>query len=572
METHELEIKCLDCDCVGFVRKVNNEVVLVPSEEKILFDYHQPQKLGLAKHGFATLRQRLTYLLLGTLFWQTIILIANFESVKNLAPLETFKTKTCARNFKTCLLNFPYGTCYESFSTCMRDTGEFVYPTKVVLPEARERADDDFYTNDEQDVNLKRCKRYNYYDLKICEQLCSKINEEDVGLCRQICESHLSDNGEMDEICPFEKLCAAGCPCSYFQCEHVDVKKIPLVWYYSENDALFELTTDADIPSTSIGRASFDASVDPRSLKLKKGRNYLVDAEFNTFILGDDELVDIGVESQAFLSRYGVTNRLIFNGKSTSIAAVFQDDFYFCSTIKYPNYCFFFDPLTRGRKKILEARGRIKSRDYDTRRHAFVFDGKLNILSVDSLLSHNIQLQRMESRERDWSESYYEDPLWEKEFRNDSHGVEIGMQITQLPYETVINDFLPIPDRKGVLFVATFRWREFEFGSDQTFVNKNPGPYFNTHSNFSFTKAKYFIIVYRLAAGRFVRMDRMETNFAYSSVRNPFYKDINAFEHFGEIMIYANSEEDIFRLNFESGDEKTHLERIETPELHFMGV
>ncbi|CAG5079487.1 Oidioi.mRNA.OKI2018_I69.PAR.g9264.t1.cds [Oikopleura dioica] len=392
----------------------------------------------------------------------------------------------------------------------MRETGQFRFPAQIVSYKTRENIDDDFYTKDEQDVNLKKCKRYNFYDLKICEQLCSKIHKEDVALCRQICRSHLSEKGEINEICPFEKLCPAGCPCIYYQCEHVDTNQVPLAWYYQGNDPLFDAikTTNDETASTTMDQVMFDpsepaprlrqvfsrlASVDPKTLKLKqiyervlfykfwynhfykitpeclksyrpdfilsldynpiialylKGRNYLVDPEFNTNMINDEKealLIDLGVESEAMLSRYGVTNRLMFNGKGSSVAAVFDDHFYFCSTIKYRNYCFYFDPLTRGRKRILEARGRIKSREHDTRKHAFVFNEKLNILSVDSIASHNIQLQRMERRYRDWTVSYYEDPLWEKEFRNDSHGEIVGSQITQLPFDTVINDFYPIP-------------------------------------------------------------------------------------------------------------------------------
>ena len=51
----------------------------------------------------------------------------------------------------------------------------------------------------------------------------------------------MSDAGESDGVCPFEKTCPLGCPCPFFECESVDTREITFGWYYNETDALFEL-------------------------------------------------------------------------------------------------------------------------------------------------------------------------------------------------------------------------------------------------------------------------------------------------------------------------------------------
>lgn len=44
-----LILKCLDCECVGFVRIIKNEGVLVPSKEKKVQNYRQTKKFALKK-------------------------------------------------------------------------------------------------------------------------------------------------------------------------------------------------------------------------------------------------------------------------------------------------------------------------------------------------------------------------------------------------------------------------------------------------------------------------------------------------------------------------------------------
>jgi hypothetical protein len=184
----------------------------------------------------------------------TIVLVANYAGLQELRTEYTFKTLNCGRNFKQCLLEFPYNECYSAFSICMQDNTEFVFPAKMEVIEKTEQISSDVFTENEQNVNLKRCKRLNFYgkkinsakldnfkDLRICQDFCSKTHENDRIICVDLCRQLMSDEGESKDICPFEKRCLFGCPCKFYICEHVDPKKFPLVWYHNKTDPMFEL-------------------------------------------------------------------------------------------------------------------------------------------------------------------------------------------------------------------------------------------------------------------------------------------------------------------------------------------
>ena len=87
---------------------------------------------------------------------------------------------------------------------------------------------------------------------------------------------------------------------------------------------------------------------------------------------------------------------------------------------------------------------------------------------------------------------------------------------------------MPRKDRKGVLFVATFRHREFE--RKRKFWRENCSICYDDFA--IWTKANYFIILYRYSHGRFLQISRMETDFKYETktsrhnLKMPIYKDL----------------------------------------------
>ncbi|CAG5110271.1 Oidioi.mRNA.OKI2018_I69.chr2.g4686.t1.cds [Oikopleura dioica] len=260
-----------------------------------------------------------------------------------------------------------------------------------------------------------------------------------------------------------------------------------------------------------------------------------------------------------------------------SVAAVFNDKFWFCGSMLYPDKCYFINPDQKGAKTVIEAKGRILTRSISPLssnygRHSFVSNNKLNILQPNPQI-RTVDLSTMnEDPDDDWDSWRYEDPLWEYEFRNESFVKEYfstGMFSMEslLPYDTFMNDFYPIPDRKGVLFVAVFRYREFDekpfkpAGCKQCPIvpRKN------------WTKAEYFIILYRYVFGRFIRLSRMETNFRYESklrgfdLKTPIFKDVSALESDGDIILLSNSESEYFKLIFDEETKETELEGFEIP-------
>jgi DNA-binding Xre family transcriptional regulator len=48
----------------------------------------------------------------------------------------------------------------------MQDNTDFVFPAKMEVIEKTEQISSDVFTENEQNVNLKRCKRLNFYGKK----------------------------------------------------------------------------------------------------------------------------------------------------------------------------------------------------------------------------------------------------------------------------------------------------------------------------------------------------------------------------------------------------------------------
>ncbi|CAG5110270.1 Oidioi.mRNA.OKI2018_I69.chr2.g4685.t1.cds [Oikopleura dioica] len=108
----EEKVKCMGCHCTGVLRQHNGNTILFPKRGKILYQFDAVGKYDLKPHGFETLRQRYTYLVLGFIFWQSIILATNFAGLEKLGPKYTFKTLSCGRNYKQCMMEFSYNECY----------------------------------------------------------------------------------------------------------------------------------------------------------------------------------------------------------------------------------------------------------------------------------------------------------------------------------------------------------------------------------------------------------------------------------------------------------------------------
>ena len=88
MQSISVKATCANCQCKGKLFKRKKRVILIPTA-KILFQGAEEEKEAnseryekgfLAPHGFATAKQVINFLFWGSLFWVTIMLLANYVS------------------------------------------------------------------------------------------------------------------------------------------------------------------------------------------------------------------------------------------------------------------------------------------------------------------------------------------------------------------------------------------------------------------------------------------------------------------------------------------------------------
>ena len=88
-----LNLKCLDCHCIGVLNQKKGKVYLFPEEvlstrsintkqhhleKKKTWKKKVTAKLKNSDHGFSTMSQKNTYVVLGSIFWITIMLVGKY--------------------------------------------------------------------------------------------------------------------------------------------------------------------------------------------------------------------------------------------------------------------------------------------------------------------------------------------------------------------------------------------------------------------------------------------------------------------------------------------------------------
>ena len=83
----DIQVTCENCKCKGklFKRNQFGGVILVPTDsfEEQKEDSEKYEKGYFAPHGFATKSQMTNFIFWGTLFWVTVMLLANYISLIN---------------------------------------------------------------------------------------------------------------------------------------------------------------------------------------------------------------------------------------------------------------------------------------------------------------------------------------------------------------------------------------------------------------------------------------------------------------------------------------------------------
>ena len=81
------------------------------------------------------------------------------------------------------------------------------------------------YTEEDNELNLRRCQKKKFYDTKICRHLCSSTlvlkttRTKLFSPCESICFELTRSFDSAGEVCPYEKYCKNGCPCPFYKCE-----------------------------------------------------------------------------------------------------------------------------------------------------------------------------------------------------------------------------------------------------------------------------------------------------------------------------------------------------------------
>ena len=132
--------------------------------------------------------------------------------------------------------------CSDRLHNCTA-SGFFYQPdfiSKIIKKEPRLLE----FTEAENKMNMRRCEKKKFYDAKICEYLCSqysvKRSSERENLCKDVCFTITRSQKTAGEVCPFQKYCINGCPCTHYQCEKEDKlsKKYQLVWNVTARESV----------------------------------------------------------------------------------------------------------------------------------------------------------------------------------------------------------------------------------------------------------------------------------------------------------------------------------------------
>ena len=120
---------CENCKCKGklFKRNQSLDLILVPTDSLQATvslnvgvqeeDSERNEKRFLAPHGFATTLQKRNYVISGTLFWVTVVLIANYFSFEK-SRFKAGVGSYCVLEYKKCAIDFDWNLCASSMFNC----------------------------------------------------------------------------------------------------------------------------------------------------------------------------------------------------------------------------------------------------------------------------------------------------------------------------------------------------------------------------------------------------------------------------------------------------------------------
>ena len=112
--------------------------------------------------------------------------------------------------------------CYE--------TKEFMLPVSVLKIDYA-KGDPLSFSDEENEVNLRRCQKKQFYDQNVCRHLCSttlvleSTRTNPISPCESVCFELTKSSDSAGKVCPFQKYCSNGCPCPFYDCEKFDSRQ-----------------------------------------------------------------------------------------------------------------------------------------------------------------------------------------------------------------------------------------------------------------------------------------------------------------------------------------------------------
>lgn len=131
-----------------------------------------------------------------------------------------------------------------------KETKKFILPQQISKIELNEN-ELKVFSVEENEVNLRRCKKKKFYDAKICRHLCSKTlvlettRTNSISPCESICYVLTRSFDSAGDVCPGEKYCQNGCPCLYYECEKLDASHQKLIPVFNLRKSVSENGKDA---------------------------------------------------------------------------------------------------------------------------------------------------------------------------------------------------------------------------------------------------------------------------------------------------------------------------------------
>ena len=254
----EVKALCANCKSRGklFKRNQSQEVILIPTVPTNSFGVDQEEeeksyryrKVLMKSHGSATMKQKINFVILGSLFWITVMLIMNYISMKQ-SRFKPGVGSYCVWEYKKCTSEFNWNLCATSMYDCgdieNENYGSFIFTSPEKLPKSHdvENISKSFsYAQNEANENV--CLYTARVSNNICENLCfaadfsydsdvnfkftapelrmtsgikrTRYNHQKNAECKSICM--LASDLEVKEDCPFHKRCPHGCPCPGYKC------------------------------------------------------------------------------------------------------------------------------------------------------------------------------------------------------------------------------------------------------------------------------------------------------------------------------------------------------------------